>query len=122
MAELAKQEVLAWLPKLTEQNLVEICGGLLPVVLTVKEGKLGKNQSMRNVIRRYLCSEDVEELEDEGLSIFEKLKGDMESMMLEDMENDTKKKLEELKISFSSINLYKDLKGRSREPGRQELF
>ena len=102
MAELAKQEVLAWLPKLTEQNLVEICGGLLPVVLTVKEGKLGKNQSMRNIIRRYLCSEDVEELEDEGLSIFEKLKGDMESMMLEDMENDTKKKLEELKKTIDA--------------------
>ena len=102
MAELAKQEVLAWLPKLTEQNLVEICGGLLPVVLTVKEGKLGKNQSMRNIIRRYLCSEDVEELEDEGLSIFEKLKSDMESMMLEDMENDTKKKLEELKKTIDA--------------------
>ena len=75
------------LPKLSEQNLIEVCEGQSVVV---KDGKKEKKQAMRNAIRRFLCSEEVEELTDEGLSIFKTFKNIMEDMVHDQMEEEAK--------------------------------
>ena len=99
MAELAKQEVLVLLPKLSEQDLTEVCTGLS---LVMKDGKKEKKQAMRNAIRRYMCSEEMEELTDEGLSIFQKLKDNIEDMLQDQMEEEAKSKLEDLKQAIDN--------------------
>ena len=87
------------LPKLSEQDLTEVCTGLS---LVIKDGKKEKKQAMRNAIRRYMCSEEMEELADEGLSIFQKLKDNIEDMLQDQMEVEAKSKLEDLKQAIDN--------------------
>ena len=90
-----KEEAILLLGRLTELQLLEISAGL---DLTVKEGKTDRKKALYNCIVRYLASEEVEESDDEGLAIFQKLVDDIKLLLQEEeLEKDADEKLQGLK-------------------------
>ena len=65
-----KTEVEAGLKMLSAAQLEECCGML---GLTVAEGKKGEQKLILNVIKRHLASEELELMEDDGMSVYHKL-------------------------------------------------
>ena len=93
-----KEEAILLLGKLTELQLMEISSGL---DLTVKEGKTDRKKALYNGIVRFLASEEVEDSEDEGLAIFEKLVEDMRLLLQEEeLEKAMDDKFASLKATF----------------------
>lgn len=75
--ETARKEVLEKLQQLAVNQLVEVCSSL---GVTVAEAKKAKKESLFNAIIRYLSSEDIEDSDDGGMSIFLKLNDDLGKM------------------------------------------
>ena len=94
MAEAAKEEAVRLAKQLSELQLVEVCAGLS---LTPKDGKTDRKKALKNCLVRYLESEELEERPDEGLSVFEKLVGELSELIKEDLEEREKDKLLKLK-------------------------
>ena len=98
-----KEEAILLLGRLTELQLLEISAGL---DLTVKEGKTDRKKALYNCIVRYLASEEVEESDDEGLAIFQKLVDDIKLLLQEEeLEKDADEKLQGLK-SMCNTNAF----------------
>ena len=71
MAEAAKSEVLQLVPKLSELQLLEITDNL-SLKLTDKP-KSDRKKALRNLLKRHIESSELEDSEDEGLAVFQKL-------------------------------------------------
>ena len=86
MASVAKEEVLRLIPKMSELQLLEICDN---EGLQLTKSKRDRKSALGNMLRRHVLSEDVEDLDDEGLALFEKLSALMTELLGEDLkEND----------------------------------
>ena len=74
---MAREEVLQMLPELSETQLEDVVTGL---TLTVREskGKGSRKSVLLNTLRRYLTSEEVEDENDQGLGMLEKLHNELE--------------------------------------------
>ena len=66
------------LKSLTQVQLEEVATSL---EIVVPEGKKSKQKATYNAIQRYLCSEDVEDREDDGLEVFQELNGQLKKML-----------------------------------------
>ena len=73
-----RDEAEALLRQLSEEQLTEVASSLS---LTLKDGKKNKLVALRNLITRYLRSEDVEDSPDEGLDVYQKLKDQLLGMV-----------------------------------------
>ena len=73
-----KTEVLSKLGVISDDNLEAV---LTSLDLTVSTERRKKDKAVFNAIVRYLTSEAVEDLQDEGLSIFLKLKDELTTMI-----------------------------------------
>ena len=73
-----RDEAEALLRQLSEEQLMEVASSMS---LTLKDGKKNKLEALRNLITRYLRSEDVEDLQDEGLDVYQKLKDQLVGMV-----------------------------------------
>lgn len=106
MAETAKSEVLHLVPKLSELQLLEITDGL-KLKLSEKP-KADRKKALRNLLKRFIESSELEDSEDEGLAVYVKLLDDMKALISEDeddmeknLEMEVQLKLEQLKQSLS---------------------
>ena len=94
MAEVAKEEAMKLVKRLSELQLLEVCAGLN---LKPKDGKTDRKKALKNCLVRYLESEELEDSADEGLAVFEKVASDMRALIEEDLEEEEKSKLKDLK-------------------------
>ena len=67
MAAVTKEEMLQYVPKLSELQLQEICDS---EGLQLTKSKRDRKSALRNLLTRYVTSEEVEDCEDEGLALF----------------------------------------------------
>ena len=80
MAATVRTDILAMLSLVSDDHLEAI---LTSLDLTVTPERRKKDKAIFNAIVRHLTSEELEDLADEGLSIFLKLKGDLTEMVKE---------------------------------------
>ena len=116
MAEAAKTEVLQLVPKLSELQLLEITDAL-GLKLSDKP-KSDRKKALRNLLKRYVESSELEDSDDEGLAVFVKLVADMKELIKEDDNEDDKAKLEQevkLKLDQLKSELAKELGGGTSE-------
>ena len=85
MASVAKEEVLRLIPKMSELQLLEICDN---EGLQLTKIKKDRKSALGNMLRRHVLSEEVEDLDDEGLALFVKLSTLMKDLIGEDREED----------------------------------
>ena len=78
MAEILKSQVVYYLNKLTEEQLVQVCGNHS---LVVREGKKSRRTALKNAVVRYLSSEDVEDSEDEGFALFTTIQEELKKLL-----------------------------------------
>ena len=91
MAEAAKTEVLQLVPKMSELQLLEITDAL-GLKLSDKP-KSDRKKALRNLLKRHVESSELEDSDDEGLAVFEKLVADMKELIKEDDNEDDNAKL-----------------------------
>ena len=78
-----KESVLKGLPEMSEKQLEEMVTGLALNVKEPKGGKGSRRSLLLNTVRRYISSEDLEDMEDQGLETLDKLYLDMEAIIRE---------------------------------------
>ena len=110
MADEIEIDVFRLLKQVDIDELHGICDGLKLVIPTSKK----ENTNLIVKVMRYLHSEDMVELGDEGLSIFLKLRTDLQSIVEEKFESDGNKKIyvkpdvnkqeESLEQNFEGVN------------------
>jgi hypothetical protein len=88
MAKVAKDDVLQLVPKLSELQLLEVCDS---ENLKLTKTKKDRKSALGNLLIRHVSSEDVEDAEDEGLSLFQKLSTQMRELINEDDEEEARK-------------------------------
>ena len=76
--EVLRHQVIEGLQQAEIDVLLVLCAGL---DVEVKENKKGNQKAVANAIIRYLTSETVEDLLDEGLVIFTKLDEELQTLM-----------------------------------------
>ena len=116
MAEAAKTEVFQLVPKMSELQLLEITDAL-GLKLSDKP-KSDRKKALRNLLKRHVESSELEDSDDEGLAVFEKLVADMKELIKEDDNEDDKAKLEQdvqLKLDQLKSELVKELGGGTSE-------
>ena len=86
MANIAKDNVLQLVPKLSELQLLEVCTG---EGLQLTKSKKDRKTALANMLVRYVTSEDVEDSDDEGLALYTKLTATMKALIDEDDDNET---------------------------------
>ena len=69
MAEVAKENVLQLVARLSELQLLEVCDS---EDLKLTKTKKDRKSALKNLLIRYISSEDVEDATDDGLALFEK--------------------------------------------------
>ena len=108
MAEVAKNNVLHMVAKLSELQLLEVCDA---EGLKLSKTKKDRKTAMRNMLTRHISSEEVEESPDEGLALFEKLSAQMRDMLSEDTEElERLQKEQEMKLAMDVDSKLKVLK------------
>ena len=108
MAEVAKNNVLHMVAKLSELELLEVCDA---EGLKLSKAKKDRKTAMRNMLTRHISSEEVEESPDEGLALFEKLSAQMRDMLSEDTEElERLQKEQEMKLAMDVDSKLKVLK------------
>jgi hypothetical protein len=85
MAKVARDDVLQLVPKLSELQLLEVCDS---ENLKLTKTKKDRKSALGNLLIRYVSSEDIEESEDEGLAVFQKLSTQMRELISEDDDED----------------------------------
>ena len=103
MSEVAtvKEKVEGMIKQLDELQLMQVVTAL---GLTIKDTKKSRKEAMRNVVKRYLSSEDLEESEDEGLAVFMKLEGELQAILADSLESaDDKTQIEMLKKTVDEL-------------------
>ena len=93
MAKVARDEVLQLVPKLSELQLLEVCDS---ENLKLTKTKKDRKSALGNLLIRYVSSEDVEESEDEGLAVFQKLSTQMRELISEDDEDEDAARQEQI--------------------------
>ena len=73
-----RDEVEEMLKELDEAQLETVATSMS---LTMKDGKKNKKEALRNLITRHLRSDELEDMLDEGLDVFQKLKTQLEGMV-----------------------------------------
>ena len=68
---------------MSEKQLEEMVTGLALNVKEPKGGKGSRRSLLLNTVRRYISSEDLEDMEDQGLETLDKLYLDMEAIIRE---------------------------------------
>ena len=86
MADIEKEDVLARLKRISLEQLEEICETLQ---LTVSDQKKCKKKAMMNAVQRHLASETIEDSEDEGLQVFQRLNEQLKNMLGEEEKKNT---------------------------------
>ena len=81
--EEVKESVLEGLPELSEKQLEDMVTGLALNVKEPKGGKGSRRSLLLNTMRRYISSEDLEDMDDQGLETLDKLYLDMEALIRE---------------------------------------
>ena len=104
MAEVAKKELLQLVPKLTELQLLEVTDGL---GLKLSKTKKDRKVALHNLLVRHITSEEVEDSDDEGLALFNKLVTQLKELIEED---EDEKEDKEAKVHLE-LELEKALKG-----------
>ena len=108
MAEVAKNNVLRMVEKLSELQLLEVCD---TENLKLSKTKKDRKSAMRNMLTRHISSEEVEDSPDEGLALFEKLAAQMRDLLSEDTEElERLQKEEEMKLARDVDSKLKVLK------------
>ena len=108
MAEVAKNNVLHMVAKLSELQLLEVCDA---EGLKLTKTKKDRKTAMRNMLTRHISSEDVDDSPDEGLALFEKLSAQMRDMLSEDTEElERLQKEQEMKLAMDVDSKLKVLK------------
>ena len=82
MAEV--HEILVQLKALNVEQLTEACGRLS---IQISAAKKDNEKAIRNLLDRYLLSEEVEDSTDGGLEIFNKLKDEISALKLPGLED-----------------------------------
>jgi hypothetical protein len=96
MVDVAKEEVLRLIPKLSELQLLEVCNN---EGLKLTKSKKDRKSALQNLLVRHVSSEELEDSEDEGLALFTSL-----SILIKDLvanddvedDDDDSKKLDDL--------------------------
>ena len=70
MAEAAKDEVLRMVKLISQEQLEELCGKF---DITVAEERRTKPKAYLNALSRFISSTDVEDMDDEGLDLFQEM-------------------------------------------------
>ena len=83
MAEVAKENVLQLVARLSELQLLEVCDS---EDLKLTKTKKDRKSALKNLLILYISSEDVEDATDDGLALFEKLSTQMRELLNEDEE------------------------------------
>ena len=73
-----RPQVVEKLQQVSTAQLLELCERLKIEVPTAKQGK---KKALFNLLIRFLSSDEIEEAEDEGLSVMVKLKGELDVML-----------------------------------------
>ena len=83
MAEVAKENVLQLVARLSELQLLEVCDS---ENLKLTKTKKDRKSALKNLLIRHISSEDVKESADDGKALFEKLSTQMRELLNEDEE------------------------------------
>ena len=82
---MAKNEVLQLVPKLSELQLLDLCES---ENLQLTKTKKDRKSALGNLLIRHVTSEEVEDTDDEGLALFQKLLDQMKDMLQDDDDDD----------------------------------
>ena len=77
MAEAARDEVIGMVKVLSHDDVVKVCEKFSVVV---EETRKTKPKAFINAFNRFVCSTEVEDMDDEGLDLFQKMMVEMKSM------------------------------------------
>ena len=122
MAEAAKSEVLQLVPKLSELQLLEITDNL-SLKLTDKP-KSDRKKALRNLLKRHIESSELEDSEDEGLAVFQKLLTDIKELIKDEVDEDDKGKVvteAKLKLDQLRETLKSDNPGEKSESSKSKF-
>ena len=122
MAEAAKSEVLQLVPKLSELQLLEITDNL-SLKLTDKP-KSDRKKALRNLLKRHIESSELEDSEDEGLAVFQKLLTDIKELIKDEVDEDDKGKVvteAKLKLDQLRETLNSDNPGEKSESSKSKF-
>ena len=109
-AAAVKSEVMKLIPELSESQLFDVCTGL-NLKLSSKPKK-DKKSALYNLLSRYITSEEIEdEEESEQLAIFEKLRDNVQDLLLPDLdEKDDEEMKEKLRLEADMLAKLEELK------------
>ena len=81
MAKVVKNELLQLVPKLSELHLLDLCES---ENLQLTKTKKDRKSALGNLLIRHVTSEEVEDTDDEGLAVFQRLLDQMKDMLKDD--------------------------------------
>ena len=100
-AATVKEKVEGMIKQLDELQLMQVVTSL---GLTVKDTKKSKKEAMQSVVKRHLSSEEIEDSQDEGLAVFQKLEGELQAILADSLEDaDDKTQIEILKKTVDEL-------------------
>ena len=81
MAKVVKNELLQLVPKLSELHLLDLCES---ENLQLTKTKKDRKSALGNLLIRHVTSEEMEDTDDEGLAVFQRLLDQMKDMLKDD--------------------------------------